>query len=106
LYKLPTDQVLENRSTGRVNMISISEARSHLAELVEKVNEKQEPYHILSHSRPRAVLMAEDNYNQLLEQLEDLQDSVAILKARPPAEPSRSFVDFARELTTQPAPHV
>lgn len=91
---------------SRVNMISVSEARSHLAELVEKVNEEQEPYHILARSTPRAVLMAEDAYNLLMEQLEDLQDSVAILQARLEDEPARPFEEFARELAAQPAPHV
>jgi prevent-host-death family protein len=87
-------------------MISVSEARSHFAELVEKVNEEQEPFHILSHSKPKAVLMAEDAYNMLIEQLEDLQDSLDILQARLENEPVRSFEDFAREPAAQPAPHV
>jgi prevent-host-death family protein len=91
---------------SKVNMISVSEARSNLAALVEKVNEEQEPYHILSHSKPKAVLMAEDAYNMLVEQLEDLQDSLDILQARLENEPSRSFEDFAQELAVQPAPHV
>ena len=82
----------------KVHMVSVSEARANLAALVEKVNEEQQPYHILSHSKPRAVLLAEDAYGALVEQLEDLQDAVDILTARLEGGPTRSFEEFTREL--------
>ena len=83
---------------GKVNMVSVSEARAQLAALVEKVNEEQEPYHIIVHSRPRAVLMGEDHYTMLLELVEELEDSLAVLEARAGNESSRPFAEFMQEL--------
>src|SRR5437763_107336 len=80
-YATRYNQLVGSRTMPKVNMISVTEARSHLAELVEKANQEQQIYHILSHSKPKAVLMAHDVYDMLMEQLEDMQDSLDVLQA-------------------------
>jgi prevent-host-death family protein len=63
----------------RVNMekikaIGIAEVRPKLTQLVEEVSLGGQSYTIISASRAKAVLMGVDEYNALIERLEDLED--------------------------------
>jgi prevent-host-death family protein len=79
-------------------MIPISEARAQLATLVDEASRGAEPCFIAAHSRVKAVLLGIDEYDALLERLEDLADSVEVLRGRLEAEPTRPLDDFAREI--------
>jgi prevent-host-death family protein len=64
---------------GSVNMekiktIGIAEVRPKLTQLVEEVSLGGQSYTIISASRAKAVLMGVDEYNALIERLEDLED--------------------------------
>jgi prevent-host-death family protein len=82
----------------RVKVLPISEARPNLTALVEEVAQSREPYFIATHSKVKAVLLGVEEYNTLLEQIEELEDSLDILKARVADEPTTSFAEFVREL--------
>ena len=80
----------------RLRSISVSEARALLASLIEQV-EGGEPYFLVSRSRVRAVLMGIGQYDALLERLEDLEDSLEILRAKAAGEPARPLEEYLKE---------
>jgi prevent-host-death family protein len=80
----------------RLRSISVSEARALLASLIEQA-EGGEPFFLVSRSRVRAVLMGIAQYDALLERLEDLEDSLEILRAKTEGEPSRPLEEYLEE---------
>jgi len=80
----------------RFRSISVSEARALLASLIEQA-EGGEPFFLVSRSRVRAVLMGIAQYDALLERLEDLEDSLEILRAKTEGEPSRPLEEYLEE---------
>src|SRR5437867_3779903 len=51
-----------------VKIISISELRQRLKDLLATLDATGEPYFITQYSRPKAVLVRDDDYNALTEQ--------------------------------------
>ena len=76
---------------GKIKSIGIAEARPKLTQLVEEVNNGGEPYLIVSGSRVKAVLVGIDSYNDMVEHLGDLNDSVELLQAQIENEPMMPF---------------
>jgi prevent-host-death family protein len=76
---------------AKIKSISISEARPKLTHLVDDVSAGGEPCFIIANSEIKAVLLGIDDYNTLREQLEDLEDTIDILKAKLEAEPTMTF---------------
>jgi prevent-host-death family protein len=76
---------------AKIKSISISEARPRLTHLVDDVSAGGEPCFIIANSEIKAVLLGIDDYNTLREQLEDLEDTIDILKAKLEAEPTMTF---------------
>ena len=79
----------------RLRSISVSQARAVLASLIEQV-EGDEPFFLVSRSRVRAVLMGTAHYDALLERLEDLEDSLEILRVKVEGEPSRPLEEYLK----------
>ena len=90
----------------KINVVPVSEARTQIAGLIEMVNQEHEPVFIAAHSKVKAVLLGIDDYNALIEELEDLEDSLAILDARASNEPARPFDEFMAELDATTPAHV
>ena len=82
---------------GKIKSIGISEARPKLTQLVNEVNQGGEPYLVVSNSKVKAVLMGIDQYNDMVEGLEDLYDSVALLEAQLSGEPTIPFEQHLQE---------
>ncbi len=76
---------------AKIKSISISEARPRLTHLVDDVSAGGETYFIIANSEIKAVLLGIDDYNTLRERLEDLEDTIDILKAKLEAEPTMTF---------------
>ena len=76
---------------ARIKSISISEARPKLTHLVDDVSTGGEAYFIISNSEIKAVLLSIDEYNVLRERLEDLEDTIDILKAELEGESTMTF---------------
>jgi len=76
---------------ARIKSISISEARPKLTHLVDDVSTGGEAYFIISNSEIKAVLLGIDDYNALRERLEDLEDTIDILKVELEGEPTMPF---------------
>ncbi|MBI2917329.1 MAG: type II toxin-antitoxin system Phd/YefM family antitoxin [Chloroflexi bacterium] len=82
---------------AKVKAISITEARPRLTHLVNEVAEGGEPYFIVSNSQVKAVIMGLDEYNHLMDRLEDLEDTVELLNAELENEPTIPFEDYLKE---------
>ena len=67
-------------------IIPISEAKPRLAELIGKSG--TEDVVITQRGRAAAVLVAVDRYSEMLDRIEDLEDSLAVAQARLVNEPT------------------
>ena len=73
---------------GRIKSIGMAEARPKLTQLVDEVSGGGEPYLIVSGSRVKAVLVGVNQYNDMVERLEDLSDAAELLQAELGQEPT------------------
>jgi prevent-host-death family protein len=76
---------------GRIKSIGMAEARPRLTQLVDEVSSGGQPYLIVSGSKVKAVLVGLNQYNDMVERLEDLSDSAELLQAELDQEPTMPF---------------
>lgn len=76
---------------------SISEARARFAALIERSSDHD--IVIMNHGRPAAVLMSPEHYRSLLDELDDLQDRLAVWENAD--APAMSFDHFKAELAIE-----
>lgn len=76
---------------GRIKSIGMAEARPKLTQLVNEVAAGGAPYLIVSGSRVKAVLIGIDQYNDMVQRLEDISDAAELLQAELAGEPSMPF---------------
>lgn len=62
-------------------IVSIAKAKAHLSELVKKAREG-EVFEVINRSQPMAILIGVEQYKALLEEIEELEDAVAILEGK------------------------
>ncbi len=65
----------------QIKSVGMAEARPKLTQLVEEVYSGGDPYLIVAGSRIKAVLVGIEQYNDMIERLEDLSDSAELLYA-------------------------
>ena len=82
----------------KVKTIGIAELRLKLTQLVEEASKGGQPYTIVSSSHAKAVLMGVDEYNALIEKLEDLEDIEAMNQAARNPEPRMSWDKHLKKL--------
>jgi prevent-host-death family protein len=75
----------------RIKSIGMAEARPKLTQLVDEVFGGGESYLIVSGSRVKAVLIGINQYNDMVERLEDLSDAAELLQAELTQEPTMPF---------------
>jgi len=92
---------IKEERMGKIKSIGMAEARPKLTQLVEEVGNGGEPYLILSNSQLKAVLLGIDQYNDMLERLEELSDAAELLQAELDQEPTMPFEKHIRELKRQ-----
>jgi prevent-host-death family protein len=76
---------------SRIKSIGMAEARPKLTQLVDEVAGGGEPCLIVSGSKVKAVLIGFNQYNDMIERLEDLSDAAELLKAELEQEPTIPF---------------
>jgi prevent-host-death family protein len=92
---------IEERQMEKVKTIGIAEVRLKLTQLVDDVSRGGQPYTIVSSSRAKAVLMGVDEYNALIEKLEDLEDIAEMNQA---VRDPESRISWAQHLKTLKEP--
>jgi len=76
---------------SRIKSIGMAEARPKLTQLVDEVSGGGEPYLIVSGSQVKAVLVGVNQYNDMIERMEDLSDAAELLQAELNQEPTIPF---------------
>jgi prevent-host-death family protein len=76
---------------GKIKSIGMAEARPNLTKIVEDVSLGGDPYLIVSGSKIKAVLIGIEQYNDMVERLEDLSDAAELLEAESQQEATMSF---------------
>ena len=76
---------------NRIKSIGMAEARPRLTQLVDEVSNGGGPYLIVSGSKVKAVLVGLNQYNDMIERLEDLSDAAELLQAEIDNEDTVSF---------------
>ncbi len=76
---------------SRIKSIGMAEARPKLTQLVDEVAGGGDPILIVSGSQVKAVLVGVNQYNDMIERLEDLSDAAELLKAELDHEPTMPF---------------
>ena len=72
---------IKEGSMGRIKSIGMAEARPKLTQLVDEVSSGGEPYLIVSGSKVKAVIVGINQYNDMIERMEDLSDAAGLLQA-------------------------
>ncbi len=82
---------IKGDNMSRIKSIGMAEARPKLTQLVDEVAGGGDPYLIVSGSQVKAVLVGVNQYNDMVEHLEDLSDAAELLKAERDQEPTMPF---------------
>ena len=62
--------------------VAVSEARQHLADLIESTHRSGDPVYVTRRGRRVAVILDSERYEHLMEELEDALDRTALRAAR------------------------
>jgi len=73
--------------------VGMAEARPKLTQYVDEVS-RGDPIFIVAKSQMKAVLMGIDQYNDMVERLEDLSDSLAIMEAKLEGDTTIPFEEY------------
>jgi prevent-host-death family protein len=82
---------------SKIRSIGMADARPKLTQLVEEVSSGGDPYLIISGSKVKAVLIGINQYNDMIEHLEDLSDAAELLQAELEQEPTMSFEEHLKK---------
>ena len=77
-------------------ILPISDLRRQANAIINTVQEMHDAVYITQHGRPAVVLVDYERYEQLLQDLEDLNDRLSLKSAT--AEPTRPYADFMAEM--------
>ena len=58
-------------------ILSVSEAKRQIKDLVEQAAQRNDVFYITRYSRPKAVMMGVEQYERLVRQVSQLQDEMA-----------------------------
>ncbi|MHB8631912.1 MAG: type II toxin-antitoxin system Phd/YefM family antitoxin [Candidatus Limnocylindria bacterium] len=72
-----------------VQMVTVADLRARMAELLERLQQARAPLYVTQRGQARAVLLAVEDYDALLDQLEYLDDSLEALRAKERRENGR-----------------
>lgn len=75
----------------KIKSIGMAEARPNLTKLVNDVSSGGAPYLIVSGSKIKAVLIGIEQYNDMVERLEDLSDAAELLQSQLDDETTITF---------------
>ena len=83
-------------------IVTVSELKTHLASVVAQLETASVPIYVTQHGKPKAVLVQYDEYEALLEKLDDLEDILAMQQAlASPREQSVSLDEYDRQRAAQ-----
>lgn len=83
-------------------IVNVSELKAKLASLITQLEAQGVPVYVTQHGKPKAVLVKYEDYEALLEKVDDLEDILAMKQAlSSPREEAMSLEDYERQRTVQ-----
>ena len=83
-------------------IVTVSEMKSGLATLIAQLQAHGAPIYVTLHGKPKAVLVSYQEYEALLEKLDDLEDLLAMKEAlESPEEEAMSLEEYDRQQEAQ-----
>ena len=83
---------------SRIKSVGMAKVRPNLTQMVDEVAGGGEPYLIVSGSKVKAVLIGLDQYNDMVERIEDLADAAVLLQSEVEQEPTMTFAEHLGKL--------
>lgn len=77
---------------ARARLIGVNELRSHLGKELERLREAAHPLYVTRRGKPAGVLVDVETYEDLLDRIEYLEDSIVAMEAR--ELPEEELVDL------------
>jgi len=62
-------------------IVSVAKTKAHLSEIVKQAREGK-VFEVINRSQPMAIILSVEKYKALLEEIEDLEDAIAILEGK------------------------
>ena len=62
-------------------IVSVAKAKAHFSEIARGAKEGK-VFEVINRSQPMAILLGVEEYKALLEEIEDLEDAIAILEGK------------------------
>ncbi|MBI2907741.1 MAG: type II toxin-antitoxin system Phd/YefM family antitoxin [Chloroflexi bacterium] len=79
-------------------IVTVSELKTKLGALMAELEKRGVPLYVTQHGKPKAVVARYDEYEALLQKLEDLEDILAMKEAlEAPEEESMTLEEFERQ---------
>jgi len=83
-------------------IVTVSELKAKLGFLMAELDEQGVPLYVTQHGKPKAVLARYDEYEALLQKVEDLEDLLAMKESlSAPEEEAISLEDYERQRATR-----
>ena len=83
-------------------IVTVSELKANLARVVAQLEARGVPVYVTRHGKPKAVLVKYEEYEALLEKLDDLEDALAMQRAlSSPQEEALSLDEYERQRSAQ-----
>ena len=83
-------------------IVTVSELKVRLGALMAELERQGVPLYVTQHGKPKAVLARYDEYEALLQKLEDMEDLLAMQESlAAPDEEALSLEDYERQRATR-----
>ena len=83
-------------------IVTVSELKMNLARVMAQLEAEGVPVYVTQHGKPKAVMVQYKEYEALLENLEDLEDALAMRQAlSSPQEEAVSLDEYERRRAAQ-----
>ena len=79
-------------------IVTVSELKANLASVVAQLKAEGVPIYVTQHGKPKAVMVPYEEYEALLEKLDDLEDALAMQQTLSrPQEEAVSLDEYERQ---------
>lgn len=85
-----------------IRIVTVSELKAKLASVVAQLRAEGVPVYVTQHGKPKAVMVKYEEYEAMLEKLDDLEDALAMQQALSrPQEEAMSLDEYDHQRSTR-----
>ena len=82
-------------------IITVTDLKTRLGSLISELKQQGRPIYITQHGKPRAVVASYEEYEALLQRIEDLEDLLAMKESlESPSSEAMELGDYERQRKT------